>query len=76
VDTYISTYQKQARNIYLSQLIMKMNEGKLSTPFNESPKTGPLSLDVEFSDVSAKMFEKTVAELEKEKEVCMLMFTG
>ncbi|KAF0773776.1 DUF4485 domain-containing protein [Aphis craccivora] len=65
VETYKSTNEKQARNIYLSQLILSMNDRKLTAPFNESPKPGPLSLDGVFTKITSK----PSLEIEQEKEI-------
>jgi hypothetical protein len=42
-----------------------MNDRKLTAPFNESPKPGPLSLDGVFTKITAK----PSLEIEQEKEV-------
>jgi len=42
-----------------------MNTRKMTTPFNETPKPGPLSLDGVFPEITTK----ASVEVEKEKEV-------
>jgi len=42
-----------------------MNNRKMTTPFNETPKPGPLSLDGVFPEITTK----ASMEVEKEKEV-------
>lgn len=42
-----------------------MNNRKITTPFNETPKSGPLSLDGVFPEITTK----ASLEVEKEKEV-------
>jgi len=42
-----------------------MNNRKMTTPFNETPKPGPLSLDGVFPEITTK----ASVEVEKEKEV-------
>jgi len=42
-----------------------MNDRKLTAPFNESPKPGPLSLDGVFTKITSK----PSLEIEQEKEV-------
>lgn len=49
----------------MSQLILSMNNRKITTPFNEAPKPGPLSLDGVFPEITTK----ASLEVEKEKEV-------
>lgn len=49
----------------MSQLILSMNDRKLTAPFNESPKPGPLSLDGVFTKITSK----PSLEIEQEKEV-------
>lgn len=49
----------------MSQLILSMNTRKMTTPFNETPKPGPLSLDGVFPEITTK----ASLEVEKEKEV-------
>lgn len=68
IETYKSTNEKQMRNIYLSQLIMNMNDRKLNAPFNASPTNDPLSLDGVFTHITAKPNK----EVEKEKEVNLM----
>lgn len=65
IETYQETSEKQARNIYLSQLILNMNDRKLIYPFNVPPTSDPLSLDGVFKHITAK----PSAEVEKEIEV-------
>ncbi|XP_022173257.1 uncharacterized protein LOC111035790 [Myzus persicae] len=65
IEPYKNTKEKQARNIYLSQLILSMNNRKITTPFNEAPKPGPLSLDGVFPEITTK----ASLEVEKEKEM-------
>lgn len=65
IETYKTTKDKQGRNIYLSQLVLNMNERKLTNPFNESPKPGPLRLDGVFKHITTK----PILEVEKEKQV-------
>ncbi|VVC37441.1 Hypothetical protein CINCED_3A006598 [Cinara cedri] len=64
IEKYKDTNEKQIRNIYLSQLIISMNERKLSAPFNESPKSAKLSLDGVFKHVTTK----PTLEVEHEQE--------
>jgi len=42
-----------------------MNTRKMTSPFNETPKQGPLSLDGVFPEITTK----ASVEVEKEKEV-------
>lgn len=65
IETYKTSKEKQTRNIYLSQLILSMNDRKLSAPFNAFPNPGVLSLDGVFKHITAK----PEVELKKEKEV-------
>lgn len=65
IETYKSTNEQQMRNIYLSQLILSMNDRKLSAPFTVSPTLDPLTLDGVFTHITAK----PNVEVEKEKEV-------
>jgi len=65
IETYQDINEKQARNIYLSQLILNMNDRKLIYPFNVPPTSDPLSLDGVFKHITAK----PSAEVEKEMEV-------
>ncbi|XP_050426955.1 uncharacterized protein LOC126837169 [Adelges cooleyi] len=54
VGPHKTTSERQIRNIYLSQLILSINERKLRPPFNVPPEQGPLSLDGVFQDIMAK----------------------
>ncbi|VVC42953.1 Domain of unknown function DUF4485, partial [Cinara cedri] len=65
IEKYKDTNEKQIRNIYLSQLIINMNERKLSAPFNESPKLARLSLDGVFKHITTK----STSEVEHEKAI-------
>jgi hypothetical protein len=64
-ESYDTTAEKQARNIYLSQLILNMDERKLSAPFTSVPSSHPFSLDGVFKHITAKPF----VELEKDRTV-------
>ncbi|XP_060836391.1 uncharacterized protein LOC132919056 [Rhopalosiphum padi] len=65
IESYKTTNEKQTRNIYLSQLILKMNGRKLSAPFNEPPKPDTLSLDGVFKEITTK----PILEAQSEKEI-------
>lgn len=62
--------EKRVRNIYLSQMIMCMNDRKLVIPFNASPKPGPLSLDGVFKQITTK----PNAQLEEEEKVSSCLY--
>lgn len=65
IETYKTTKDKQARNIYLSQLVLNMNDRHFKNPFHETPKPGPLRLDGVFNHITTK----SILEVEKEKQV-------